>query len=179
MFPEFRYAHFLIIAAIFALNGAAYSQLSFNDALAKAKSENKRVIVDVYTDWCGWCVKMDAEAYSNPEIKKIIEDNFVFVKLNAEGSSKVTFGGKEYTETDLAALFEATGYPTSVFLEPDGKVIEFKYDTMKMKNIPGYFKTEDFKKILNYFKDGKYKDSDLSAIIYCKIFIYRISSIQS
>lgn len=165
MFSEFKYAYFIIIAALFSVQGIAFSQLSFNDALLKAKTENKKVIVDVYTDWCGWCKKMDAEAYSNSEVKKMIEDNFIFVKLNAEGTGSVTYNGKQYTETDLAALFEVSGYPTTVFLEPDGKQIEFNYDTMKMKSVPGYFKTDEFKKILNYFKESQYKDVDLSKII--------------
>ncbi len=165
MLFKLRYACLLIIAALFSIQSVAYSQLSFNDALAKAKDENKKVIVDVYTDWCGWCKKMDAEAYSNSEVKKIIEDNFVFVKLNAESLNKVTYNGKQYTEQDLATLFEVTGYPTTVFLEPDGKQIEYKYDSMKMKNLPGYFKTDEFKKILKYFKDSKYKESDLSKVI--------------
>lgn len=165
MFSKSKYTGLFVMAVLCSLNGQAYSQLSLKDGLAKAKNENKRVIVDVYTDWCVWCRKMDSEAYSNPEVKKIIEDSFIFVKLNAEGSDKVTYNGKEYTEEDLAVYFEVSGYPTNVFLEPDGKVIEFKYDTVKMKNVPGYFKTDEFKKILKYFKDGKYKDSDLSAVI--------------
>jgi thioredoxin-related protein len=147
------------------LSISSLAQNSFEDALKKAKSEDKRVIVDVYTDWCGWCKKMDAEAYSNKEIKKIVEDNFIFVKLNAEGTSKIKYNGKDYTETELATYFEVTGYPTTIFLEPDGKLIEFKYDSMTMKSVPGYFKTDEFKKILNYFKDGKYKDVDLSKIV--------------
>jgi thioredoxin-related protein len=165
MFSEVKYSYFLMIIALFSVQSIAYSQLNFNEALTKAKDENKKVIVDVYTDWCGWCKKMDAEAYKNSDVKKIIEENFVFVKLNAEGTNKVTYKGKQYTEQDLAALFEVTGYPTTVFLEPDGKQIEYKYDSMKMKNLPGYFKTDEFKKILEYFKDNKYKESDLSLVI--------------
>lgn len=164
MIFDAKKAYLLIIAALFSVQ-TAYSQLSFNDALTKAKDENKRVIVDVYTDWCGWCKKMEAEAYKDSDVKKIIEENFVFVKLNAEGTGKVTYNGKQYSEQDLATLFEVTGYPTTVFLEPDGKQIEYKYDSMKMGNLPGYFKTDEFKKILQYFRDGKYKESDLSLVI--------------
>lgn len=159
------------VAALFAAIFALFSQStfaqnnSFNDALKIAKEDNKRVIVDIYTDWCGWCKKMDADAYKNKDIKEIIEDNFVFVKLNAEGSKKIKYNGKEMSETDLAILFQATGYPTTVFLEPDGKIIEYKYDKTTMNNLPGYFKASDYKKILNYIKDGKYKETDLSTII--------------
>lgn len=157
-----RFSYFLILAALTGLNNITYSQLSFEDALAKAKAENKRVIVDVYTDWCGWCKKMDKDVYGNKEIKKLVKENFVFVKLDAESSEIINYIGRKYTGEELALYFEATGYPTTVFLEPDGSIIKFKYDSVTMKNIPGYFKKSEFRKILNFFKDGKYKDSDLS-----------------
>jgi thioredoxin-related protein len=157
-----RFSYLLILVVIAGMNNIIYSQLSFEDALAKAKTENKRVIVDVYTDWCSWCKKMDKDVYGNSEIKKIVKKNFVFVKLNAESSETINYIGRKYTGEELALYFEATGYPTTVFLEPDGSIIKFKYDSVTMKNIPGYFKKDEFKKILNFFKDGKYKDSDLS-----------------
>ena len=164
MFNKLIYTYFLVIAAVFTLNGLVYSQLSFNDALAKAKTENKKIIIDIYTDWCGWCKKMDAEVYNKDKVKKITKKSFVLVKLDAESLNELTYTGKQYTEQDLASYFEATGYPTTVFLEPDGKVIEFKYDKVKMKNIPGYIGAGDFRKILKFIRDGKYKDTDLSTI---------------
>ena len=160
-------ATMMTIALILAMySSASFAQSNpFNDALKNAKDDNKRVIVDIYTDWCGWCKKMDADSYGNKDIKKIVEENFVFVKLNAEGNNKIKYNGKDMTETDLAVLFQATGYPTTVFLEPDGKIIEYKYDKVTMNNLPGYFKASDYKKILKFIKDGKYKETDLSTII--------------
>jgi thioredoxin-related protein len=156
---------FILIGTLFIISNIFGQTSSFNDALKKAKDEDKKLIVDVYTDWCGWCKKMDADAYQNKGIKKIIKKNFVFVKLNAEGSGSIKYNGKEYTETDLALLFQVSGYPTTVFLEPDGKVIEYKYDNQKMNNLPGYFKTSDFKKILEYIANEDYNDTDLSTIV--------------
>lgn len=140
-------------------------KLSFDDALKKAKKDNKKVIIDVYTDWCGWCKKMDKGAYSDSDIKKIIEENFVFVKLDAEGSGKNSYNGKTYTDSELAGYFQVSGYPTTVFLEPDGKVIEYNYDKFPMNNLPGYYPSDDFKKVLEYIRDEKYKNTDLSTII--------------
>lgn len=160
--------HKLVLALIlsFLTIGTLYPQTTgFNDALKSAKDKNKRVIVDIYTDWCGWCNKMDSEVYSKSEIRDIVDASFVMVKLNAESNNKVKYGGKEMTESDLALLFQATGYPTTVFLEPDGKIIEFKYNKETMNSVPGYFKASDFKKILNFIADGKYKDTDLSTIV--------------
>jgi len=165
-FKVIKYYCFFSSAAALLLNGIAYSQsLNFNDALSKAKSENKRVIVDVYTDWCGWCKKMDEEVYSNGKIKKLIERNFILVKLDAESLMEVSYNGEQFTEQDLALYFEASGYPTTVFLEQDGSVIEFKYNKTIMKNLPGYFKAGDFRKMLKFIKDGKYVDTDLTTIL--------------
>ncbi len=155
----------IFVIASLMLAMPSYSQTSFNDALAKAKSEDKRVIIDIYTDWCGWCKKMDEEVYSNKKIKKIIEESFVFVKLDAESNDKVKYNGKSISLSDLALQFNAVGYPTTVFLEPDGKLIEIKYDNSVMKNIPGYYTAKEFKKILEFIRDGKYKDEDLSKTI--------------
>lgn len=154
----------LIVFGINACNLFA-QKLSFDEAVKKAKSENKKVIVDVYTDWCGWCKKMDKNVYGNSDIKKIIEEDFIFVKLDAEGSGKNSYNGKSYTDSELAAHFQVSGYPTTVFLEPDGKIIEYKYDKFTMNNLPGYYPSDDFKKVLEFIRDGKYKDTDLSTII--------------
>ena len=164
---EIRYFGFILPLIIIALvAGKSYPQSNdFEKALEKAKKDDKKIIVDVYTTWCGWCVKMDKDVYGNKEIKELIKDNFVFVKLDAEGTNKIKYNGREYTETDLAVYFEATGYPTTVFLEPDGKVIEYKYDKVVMKNLPGYFKSGDFLKMLEYINEEYYKNTDLSKIL--------------
>jgi len=163
----FKTVKILILLAIIALmsKGSFAQTHAFEQALKNAKEDDKKIIVDVYTDWCGWCKKMDAESYGNKDIKEIIEDDFIYVKLNAEGMEKIKYRGKEYTETDLAIYFEATGYPTTVFLEPNGKIIEYEYNKIKMINLPGYFKPKEFKKMLNYIRDEKYKDTDLSKIL--------------
>jgi len=155
-----------IIILIPVLGGSAFSQsMSFEDALKSASDQNKKVIVDVYTDWCHWCKKLDAEAYSDDGVKQVISDNFILVKLNAESSSMVTYNGKEMKCSDLAALFKVRGYPTTVFLQPDGSIIDFKYNSTSMNNVPGWLKTSDFKKLLEYMRDDKYKDTDLSSIL--------------
>jgi thioredoxin-related protein len=56
----------------------------FDEGLAKAKKENKFLLVDFYTDWCGWCKKMDSETYANKNIIKLLNKDFVLVKLNPE-----------------------------------------------------------------------------------------------
>lgn len=155
---------FVIFYSFFILDLNVFAG-SFDEALSNAKEQNKLVVVDVFTDWCGWCKKMDKDTYSNSDIKDLIDDNFVYVKLNAEGSEKQLYNGKSYTSADLSYYFQVDGFPTHVFLDSDGKVIEFKYNGFKMTNLPGYYAASSFKKILKYFIEGKYKDTDLSTIL--------------
>lgn len=155
----------LVLPIVYFCAEGKAQEKNFNEALKKAKDEGKILVVDVYTDWCGWCKVMDRDTYGNSKIKKIIEESFVLVKLDAEGNEKITYMGKEYSGPDLAAYFQVTAYPTTVFLEPGGKIIEFKYDGYVMNSIPGYLNARDFRKILRYFRDGRYKDTDLSTIL--------------
>ncbi len=165
---KIKYLILIVLVSVFAFgcsNIQGQKKLTFDEALKTAKKENKKVIVDVYTDWCGWCKKMDRDAYSNSDIKEIIEDDFILVRLDAEGSGTNTYNGKSYTDAELAAYFQVSGYPTTVFLDSKGKIIEFNYDKYKMNNLPGYYPANDFKKVLEYIRDDMYKDTDLSTII--------------
>jgi uncharacterized protein YyaL (SSP411 family) len=63
----------------------------FNDGIATAKKTNRKILVDVYTNWCGWCKKMDASTYGNSEIAKYLSERYVLVKLNAESDKKLFY----------------------------------------------------------------------------------------
>jgi thioredoxin-related protein len=155
-----------VVFVLTAISLSSFAQVkNLNEALKKAKEQDKKIILDIYTDWCGWCKKMDADVYGKSDIKDMVDDNFIFYKLNAEGDEKVDYKGKQYKASELAEFFEVSGYPTTVFLEPDGKVIEYKYDKVKMNNLPGYYKAGDFIKVLEFIRDEKYKNTDMKTII--------------
>jgi thioredoxin-like negative regulator of GroEL len=84
---------------------------SFDDAIKRAKASGKPVLVDVWTEWCGWCHRLDQTTYVDPVVVKLSED-FVAVKLNGEGG-----GGQAL----LAAKYEVTTFPTILFLSPSGR----------------------------------------------------------
>lgn len=122
--------------------------LSYNEGLALAEKENKYVLIDFYTDWCGYCKKMDEETYSNEEVKSILNENFVIVKVNAESENKIIENGEEVTERELAKLYQVTGYPTTWFLESNHS---------RITPLPGYITAEQFIPILNYIGEGWHK----------------------
>lgn len=146
----------LALVAGIALNsqrGSAESSSSlswnaFDDGLALAKQQNKKVLVDVYTDWCGWCKKMDSDVYTDPTVIKTLSAKFVLVKLNAEASSKhVQFQGKRFTEAEFAQAVGVSGYPSTLFFDSGGKPITL---------LPGFVPAPKFVPILNYIGDNQY-----------------------
>src|SRR4030067_2545198 len=124
------------------------SWLSYDKGLELAKKQNKHLIVDFYTTWCGWCKRMDKDTYTNSEVKKLLTNNYVAVKLNAESSKNLSINGKNTTERQVAQDFKVSGFPTTCFLKPDGE---------RIACLPGYAGPEQFTNILSYIKDKAYE----------------------
>lgn len=82
-------------------------------AIEAARAEGKLVVADVYTDWCGWCKKMDKTIYSDPAIVALSREQ-VFVKVNAED------GGQGQ---NFAKQMRVKGYPTTIILDGNGRVL--------------------------------------------------------
>ena len=101
--------------------------------------KDKKVLVDLYTDWCGWCKVMDKKTFTDPEIVQYLNDNFVLIKFNAEQRESVVFQGETYEWMKLGrkgvnkfAMKLADGrmsYPTLVYLDSN---------LNKIKASPGY-----------------------------------------
>ena len=64
---------------------------SFDAGVEHAKVSRKKILVDIYTDWCSWCKKMDEEVYSDPKVKEYLTKYFVIIKLNAEGEGTIQY----------------------------------------------------------------------------------------
>ena len=117
----------------------------WNDGLAAASGSGKPVIVDVYTDWCGWCKRMDRDVYARAEVSSYLNQHFVMVRLNAESNERVTYEGRSMAARSLAGGFQVTGYPTTIFLRPTGE---------HLVNVPGYLPLEKFMKLVRFIGDG-------------------------
>jgi len=113
--------------------------------LEEAKASGRPVLVDVYTDWCGWCRRMKADVYTRPEVRRYLDDHFVVVSLNAERADAAHYEGRAFTSRSLAARFGVSGYPTTLFLRSDGG---------HLVNVPGYVESARFLQILRYIGDG-------------------------
>ena len=114
-----------LLIAMFVFANSAFAQeikwYKFDEGLKKATAENKVLLIDVYTEWCGWCKVMDKKTYTVPAIIQAVNKDFIAVKLNPELADEYTFKAKKYTGkllTDLLSNNNITGYPTTLFHLP-------------------------------------------------------------
>ena len=75
---------------------AGLTWLTLDEAAAKMRVEKKMVLIDLYTDWCGWCKVMDKNTYTNKELIKYVNEHFYPVKLNAETSQTLKWFDKDF-----------------------------------------------------------------------------------
>ena len=127
--------YIITIITIGLIAGSAWAkdidwQKNYDSALKQAKNENKLVMVDIYTDWCGWCKKLDRDTYSDKEVQAKLAKGFIAMKVNPEKSAD---GAK------LAKQFSVHGFPFIAFVDADGKLVA---------QINGYLPAEKFLKKL-------------------------------
>src|SRR5688572_3161861 len=107
--------------------------MTFEEAVTKSKTEKRKIFIDVYTDWCGWCKVMDKKTFSAPAVAKLLNEKFYAVKFNAEQREDVVFngttfkfieyGGRGTHQLAAALLNNKLSYPTVVFLDEDFKML--------------------------------------------------------
>ena len=137
----------LLGAAVLPARAAEVRWRDWNSGMAEAASTGRPVLVDVYTDWCGWCKRMDKDVYARDDVRDYLARNFITVRLDAEATNAVSYENRNFTSSSLAQRFRVSGYPTTIFLRSNGE---------HLVNVPGYIEADRFKLMLRYFGEGHF-----------------------
>ncbi len=123
---------------------------AFEEAVMQAEAQDKKLIVDVYAVWCPWCRRLQREVYADDAVQAYIRDHFVLTRLDAENTED-SLRFREYTLTpsEMAAGLGASGFPTTVFLDQDGKYIT---------RLPGFITPPNFLDVLDYIGSEAFAD---------------------
>jgi uncharacterized protein YyaL (SSP411 family) len=135
--------------------------LSLEEAQARQAKDPRPILVDLYTDWCGWCKVMDRKTYAHAEVSKYISSRFYPVRINAEAKEALQWRGKTFGYNAGArihdfAIFLTNGqlsFPHTVFLVPGDPAPQA---------IPGYMEVPDIEVLLKYFGEGHYGKTDFT-----------------
>jgi thioredoxin-related protein len=149
----------LLLFSILLISNITQAQikwLTIEEAYAIHKITPKKILIDVYTDWCGWCKVMDKETFTNKEVVNYVNQNYYAVKLNAESRKEFNIGGKVYkfnvanraNELAIALLQGKMSYPSIVYLDESFNIIQ---------PIPGYMKPKEFHELITYFGGNYHK----------------------
>ena len=155
---------FLPLLAI-GQNQASIHWTTWDKVEAQMEKEPRKVMVDVYTSWCGPCRMMSQNTFTDPEVVKYINENYYAIKFDAEGPDSVAFKGTTYKNDqydpsrsgrnathDLAkAIAPVQGriaYPTIVYMDEDFKILT---------PVQGYLQPAQIMPILKFFASNAYK----------------------
>jgi thioredoxin-related protein len=130
--------------------------MSFNQAHELNQKAPRKIIIDVYTGWCGWCKVMDQRTFTQPAIIDYVNEHFYAVKLDAEQDAAITVGGQTFRkqgnthELAINLLQGKMSYPSTVFLDEKMAMIQ---------PIAGYLEPRTFHQIVTYF-GGNYQTKE-------------------
>lgn len=122
--------------------------VTLSEAKMQASESGKYILLDVYTEWCGFCRRMNRETYNDSRVRENLGRYFHAVRVDAESDETVAFQGNPYTMSELAYGMGVTSYPTTVFLNPAGEPVAVQ---------PGFIPADTFHIILSYVGSESYK----------------------
>ncbi|MEO0341254.1 MAG: DUF255 domain-containing protein [Bacteroidota bacterium] len=152
--------------------------LSWTEAVTMAEAEPRKIIMEVYTDWCIWCKRMEKQTFNNQSIVKYINDNYYPVRFNAEEKDEIEYedkvykfvksGNNGYHELAAELLKGRLTFPTIVFMDEDLDVIQ---------SLAGYKTPMQFMHIETYFGDDRHRNTPWAT--YKKSFVPNLRMVRN
>lgn len=135
--------------------------MTLDEVQVAMRKEPRKVYMDIYTDWCGWCKVMEKKTFTNPNVIKYINEHFYAVRFNAETKDQIRFGGKmydfmpQYKANQLAVdlMRGSMSYPTSIV---------FEENFQGPQPVPGYLDVPTMEMVLKYLGENIFKTTSWS-----------------
>jgi thioredoxin-related protein len=166
---------FLFLSFVSLASAQKINWMTMNEALAAQAKNPKKIFMDVYTTWCGPCKLLDKNTFSDKKVIKFINENYYAVKFNGEGNEEITYQDFTYrnpryqperkgrnTTHYFADALRLSGYPSLVFFEENGKLIQAIPGYKTPKQLEIYLKmiaNDDYKKLTTAESWQKYQDN--------------------
>ncbi len=140
--------------------------LTVEEAMKKNQQEPRKIFVDIYTDWCGWCKRMDKTTFTHPVIVDYLNNKFYAIKFDAESKEPVKFSNKTFVNEGkgkrpthqfaIALLQGKMSYPSTAYLDE-----KMQY----LGAVPGYKTPQQLEEILAFFATGAYNEQKYSEFL--------------
>lgn len=132
-----------------AVDTTKINWLKYDEGLTRAKENDKKILINFTTAWCGYCKKMKREVFSQTETIKLINENFVPIIVDGDSKDELDIDGYKISERNLTkSEYHVTGYPTYWILKPNAE---------RLAPIKGYRPKDTFLDMLSYIKDDLYQ----------------------
>lgn len=134
--------------------------MTWDEAVEKNKNNPKKIFVDIYTEWCGWCKRMDQTTFKDPEVIRYMNEHFYAIKLDAEMKKKIRFRDQEFKWVSAGRR----GVHTLAYSLLEGRMSYPSFVTMtetfdRIAIMPGYKKSEQLIKELRFAAEDKFKET--------------------
>jgi len=152
----------LLLTLVYTLSGFAQKAevewYTIEEALELNQKAPRKIFIDVYTDWCGWCKKMEANTFTHPTIAKMLNEDYYAVRFDAETTDTISFAGQQFInegqrsrsphQLAVALLQGKMSYPSIAYLNEDNQLLTA---------VPGYYTPDKLEPILVFFAEDAFK----------------------
>jgi thioredoxin-related protein len=131
---------------------------TIEEALELNKTQERKIFIDVYTDWCGWCKKMEATTFTHPAIAKILNEDYYAVRFDAETNDTINFAGQKFInegnrsrsphQLAVALLQGKMSYPSVAYLNENNQLLTA---------VPGFYSADRLEPLLKFFAEDAFK----------------------
>ena len=128
--------------------GQSLNPTALESALLSAKESGKKVLIDVYAEWCPYCEKMHTEVYTETDVIEAVNEHFYLVKINIESQNEVNFLGNRMTESEFAKMLKSSSLPTTYFMNSSGELLGMQ---------PGLLPADVFEDLLTFVGSDSYQ----------------------